>query len=263
MKTRHAGQLTGAFGIDIGGSGIKGAPVDLIIGELSHERVRVPTPIPSTPKAVAKVVAELVDSFDLPRKLPIGVTFPAPIVRGVAKTAANVDESWIGTNVSELIGKRTGRSVFAVNDGDAAGYAEVLYGAARGVRGTVLLITLGTGIGSGLIVDGVLVPNTEFGHLQIDGRDAEERASDAARVRLDMSWSEWAKHLQKYLNTLEDLVWPDLIVIGGGVSKKHNNYLPLLKLRTPIVPATLLNNAGIVGAAALAARAGKGAISLD
>jgi polyphosphate glucokinase len=263
MKAGHAGRLTGAFGIDIGGSGIKGAPVDLIIGELSHDRVRIPTPVPSTPKAVAKVVAELVDSFNLPKKLPIGVTFPAPIVHGVATTAANVDESWIGVDVSELIGKHTGRSVFAVNDGDAAGYAEVLYGAARDVRGTVLLITLGTGIGSGLIVDGVLVPNTEFGHLQIDGRDAEERASDAARVRLDMSWSEWAKHLQKYFRTLEDLVWPDLIVVGGGVSKKHDNYLPLLKLRTPIVPATLLNSAGIVGAAALAARAGKRAVSLD
>jgi len=263
MKANHAGQPTGAFGIDIGGSGIKGAPVDLIIGELSAGRVRVPTPVPSTPKAVAKAVAELVDSFDLPRNLPIGVTFPAPIVHGVAKTAANVDESWIGTDVSELISKHTGRSVFAVNDGDAAGYAEVLYGAARGVRGTVLLITLGTGIGSGLIVDGVLVPNTEFGHLQIDGKDAEERASDAARERHNMSWAEWAKHLQKYFRTLEDLIWPDLIVIGGGVSKKHANYLPLLRLRTPIVPAALFNNAGIVGAAALAARAGNGARSLD
>jgi polyphosphate glucokinase len=263
MKANHAGQPTGAFGIDIGGSGIKGAPVDLIIGELSAERVRVPTPDPSTPKAVAKAVAELVDSFDLPRNLPIGVTFPAAIVHGVAKTAANVDESWIGTDVSALIGKHTGRSVFAVNDADAAGYAEVLYGAARGVRGTVLLITLGTGIGSGLIVDGVLVPNTEFGHLQIDGKDAEERASDAARERHSMSWAEWAKHLQRYFRTLEDLIWPDLIVIGGGVSKKHDNYLPLLRLRTPIVPAGLFNNAGIVGAAGLAARAGKGARSLD
>ena len=263
MRADCAGQPTGAFGVDIGGSGIKGAPVDLIVGELSTPRVRIPTPDPATPKAVAKVVAGLVDSFDLPKYLPIGVTFPAPIVHGVAKLAANVDESWIGTDVSKLIGKHTGRAVFAVNDADAAGYAEVLYGAARGVRGTVLLVTLGTGIGSGLIVDGVLVPNTEFGHLEIDGKDAEERASDAARERHNMSWSDWAKHLQRYFRVLEDLVWPDLIVIGGGVSKKHDNYLPLLRLRTPIVPAALFNNAGIVGAAALAARAGEGARSRD
>lgn len=243
-----------AFGIDIGGSGIKGAPVDLLRGEFSADRVRLPTPRPATPAAVAAVVAELVESFHLPVDLPIGVTFPAVIQHGVARSAANVDESWIGTDVSAVIARATGRRVLAVNDADAAGYAETRYGAARDHSGVVLVATLGTGIGTCLVVDGTLVPNTELGHLEIDGHDAESRAADSAREREGLDWEQWAQRLQRYFRVVEDLLWPDLIVIGGGVSKKHASFLPLLDLRTPIVPATLRNAAGIVGAAALAAR---------
>lgn len=253
MTTTRPGAATGAFGIDIGGSGIKGAPVDLAAGEFSAERVRIATPQPATPQAVAAVVAEVVDSFHLPHSLPVGVTFPAVIQHGVARSAANVDDSWIGTDVSAVVAAATGRQVLAVNDADAAGYAEVLYGAARGVSGVVLVATLGTGIGSCLVVDGTLVPNTELGHLEIDGHDAERRAADSAREREDLSWEAWAERLQRYFRVVEDLLWPDLIVVGGGVSKKHDKFLPLLDLRTPIVPATLRNAAGIVGAAALAA----------
>ena len=243
-----------AFGIDIGGSGIKGAPVDLVVGEFSADRLRIPTPQPSTPAAVAATVAELVASFHLPADLPIGVTFPAVIQHGIARSAANVDPAWIGTDVRAVIAAATGRRVLAVNDADAAGYAETVYGAARDQDGVVLVVTLGTGIGSCLVVDGTLVPNTELGHLQIDGHDAESRAADSAREREGLSWSAWAERLQRYFRVAEDLFWPDLIVVGGGVSKKHQHFLPLLDLRTPIVPAALRNAAGIVGAAALAAR---------
>ncbi|QCB93363.1 polyphosphate--glucose phosphotransferase [Cellulomonas shaoxiangyii] len=242
-----------AFGIDIGGSGIKGAPVDLATGEFAAGRVRIPTPQPSTPAAVAETVAQVVDSFDLHKDVPIGVTFPAVILHGVAQSAANVDKSWIGTDVEKAVGAASGRRVLAVNDADAAGYAEVQYGAAKGVPGVVLVVTLGTGIGSCLVVDGVLVPNTELGHLEIDGHDAETRASDAARDREDLTFPQWAERLQRYFSVVENLFWPDLIVVGGGVSKKHQEFLPLLDLRTPIVPAALRNAAGIVGAARLAA----------
>lgn len=245
---------TGAFGIDIGGSGIKGAPVDLVVGEFSASRVRIPTPQPATPEAVAATVATLVASFGVARDLPIGVTFPAVIQHGIARSAANVDDSWIGTDVTKVIAKATGRRVLAVNDADAAGYAETIYGAARGHSGVVLVVTLGTGIGSCLVVDGTLVPNTELGHLEIDGHDAESRAADSAREREGLDWEQWAERLQRYFRVVEDLLWPDLIVVGGGVSKKHEQFLPLLDLRTPIVPAKLRNAAGIVGAAALAAR---------
>ncbi|NCT90094.1 ROK family protein [Cellulomonas sp. APG4] len=252
--TPHRPAPTGAFGIDIGGSGIKGAPVDLLVGELSADRVRIPTPQPATPDAVAATVAELVDSFHLSPDLAIGVTFPAVIQHGVARSAANVDDSWIGTDVTQVVSKATGRTALAVNDADAAGYAEARYGAARGRDGVVLVVTLGTGIGSCLVVDGTLVPNTELGHLEIDGHDAESRAADSAREREDLDWEQWAARLQRYFRVVEDLFWPDLIVVGGGVSKKHEKFLPLLDLRTPIVPAMLRNSAGIVGAAALAAQ---------
>lgn len=242
-----------AFGIDIGGSGIKGAPVSLKDGEFSADRLRIPTPQPATPDAVAATVAEIVDSFDLDKHVPIGVTFPAVILHGVAQSAANVDKSWIGTNVEKAVQRATGRKVLAVNDADAAGYAEVLYGAAKGVDGVVLVATLGTGIGSALIVDGRLVPNTELGHLEIDGHDAESRAADSARDRDGLDWAGWAERLQRYFTVVENLFWPDLIVVGGGVSKNHEKFLPLLDLRTRIIPAELRNAAGIVGAAALAA----------
>jgi len=256
---KHAHEVpTTAFGIDIGGSGIKGAPVDLKSGEFAADRVRIPTPQPATPAAVAATVAEVVDSFHLDKHVPIGVTFPAVILHGVAQSAANVDDSWIGTDVEKVVREATGRKVTAVNDADAAGYAEVLFGAARDVDGVVLLLTLGTGIGSALIVDGTLVPNTELGHLEIDGFDAESRAADSARDREDLDWDQWAVRLQRYFSVVENLFWPDLIVVGGGVSKHHEKFLPLLDLRTRIIPADLRNAAGIVGAAALAARATKG-----
>jgi polyphosphate glucokinase len=242
-----------AVGVDIGGSGIKGAPVDLDSGEFAADRVRIPTPQPSTPDAVAPVVAEIVKGFDVPDDAPLGVTFPAVIQHGVARTAANVDTTWIGTDVVALLHDATGRRVHVVNDADAAGVAEARYGAARDTRGVVLVTTLGTGIGSALLVDGHLVPNTELGHLEVDGHDAETRAADSARDAEDLSWEEWAERLQRYYSVVENLFWPDLIVVGGGVSKKHEKFLPLLHLRAPIVPAQLRNQAGIVGAAVLAA----------
>jgi len=244
-----------AFGVDIGGSGIKGAPVDLSKGEFASDRKRIPTPDPSTPDAVSETVAAVVGSFDLDKGVPIGVTFPAVILHGVAQSAANVDKSWIGTNVEEAVHKATGRKALAVNDADAAGYAEVRYGAAKDVDGVVLVVTLGTGIGSALIVDGHLVPNTELGHLEIDGHDAESRAAESVRDREGLDWAGWADRLQRYFTVVENLFWPDLIVVGGGVSKHHKDFLPLLDIRTRIIPAELRNAAGIVGAAALAAEA--------
>ncbi|WP_029287913.1 polyphosphate--glucose phosphotransferase [Cellulomonas sp. HZM] len=253
--SKHSKKHETAFGIDIGGSGIKGAPVDLHDGEFADDRLRIPTPQPATPDAVAKTVAEIVDSFDLGKHVPIGVTFPAVMLHGVAQSAANVDESWIGTDAEKLFSKATDRTVVAVNDADAAGYAEVLYGAAKDVKGVVLVVTLGTGIGSALVVDGRLVPNTELGHLEIDGHDAESRAAESARDRDGLDWEQWAQRLQRYFSVVENLFWPDLIVVGGGVSKHDEDFLPLLDLRTKIVPAKLRNAAGIVGAAALAAEA--------
>lgn len=245
------------FGIDIGGSGIKGAPVDLGAGGFKADRLRIPTPQPSTPQAVAAVVGEIVHSFGRASGTrPIGVTFPAVIQHGVARTAANVDKSWVDTDVDALMTAQLGRSVHVINDADAAGLAEARFGAARGVRGVVFLATLGTGIGSALLVDGQLVPNTELGHLEIDGKDAETRAADSVRAAEDLTWEQWAKRLQKYFRTVENLFWPDLIVVGGGVSKKSERFLPLLSLRTPIVPAGLKNDGGIVGAAIAAAELG-------
>src|SRR3954467_8385001 len=241
------------FGIDIGGSGIKGCPVDLDAGAFAAERIRTPTPSPSTPAAVAEVVAAIVQEFgDAAGTGPVGVTFPAVIQHGVARAAANVDKSWIGTDVDALLRERLGRPVRVLNDADAAGYAEAKFGAAKGVAGTVVMATLGTGIGSALIVDGVLVPNTELGHLEVDSKDAETRAADSARDREDLSWAQWAKRLTRYFQAIEQLFWPDLIVVGGGVSKKADKFLPLLDIRTPIVPAQLRNDGGIVGAALLA-----------
>jgi polyphosphate glucokinase len=241
------------FGIDIGGSGIKGAPVDLDGGHFTAERMRVPTPSPSTPGAVADVVADILGSFgDESGSEPIGVTFPAVIQHGVALTAANVDQAWINTDIDALLTARLGRPVHVVNDADAAGVAEARFGAARDVKGVVIVCTLGTGIGSALLLDGQLVPNTELGHLEIEGHDAESRAADSVREREDLSWEKWAHRLQTYFRTLEKLFSPDLIVIGGGVSKKSSKYLPLIEVRTKIVPAQLLNDGGIIGAAVLA-----------
>jgi polyphosphate glucokinase len=256
MTTRRVRSGRG-FGVDIGGSGIKGAPVNLAVGEFSADRARYDTPDPSTPENVADVVAQIVKSFGREAGYrPIGVTFPAVIQHGTARTAANVDKSWIGADVDALLTARLGRNVHVVNDADAAGFAEARYGAARDVNGTVLVATLGTGIGSSLLIDGTLVPNTELGHLEIDGYDAETRAADSARDRDGLSWQKWAKRLQRYFRVVENLFWPDLIVVGGGVSRKHEKFLPLIDLRTPIVPASLRNDAGIIGAALLAAEKG-------
>ena len=242
-----------ALGIDIGGSGIKGAPVHLATGKFAQDRVRIPTPQPSTPDAVAQVVAQLVSSFDIPKKAPIGVAFPAPMDDGVVRFIANLDKSWTGVNLPQLLRQATGHEVVAVNDADAAGIGEQRYGVAGGLRGTVLVTTLGTGIGSALLVDGLLVPNTELGHLEIDGHDAESQAADSARERDNLSMDQWAGRLQRYFETVEMLLSPDIIVVGGGISKKHEQFLPLLNLRATIIPASLRNAAGIVGAACLAA----------
>lgn len=239
------------LGIDIGGSGIKGAPVDLGRGELTRERVRVDTPEASTPEAVADLVADLVQQLadEVEDGSPVGITVPAVVDHGVVRTAANIDPGWIGTDADALFTQRLGRPVHVVNDADAAGVAEMHFGAGRGQDGVVLLTTLGTGIGSALFLGGQLVPNTELGHLEIDGHDAESRAASSVREEEDLSWKVWAKRLQRYYSHVEALLWPDLIIVGGGVSKKADKFLPLLELRAPIVPAELRNDAGIIGAA--------------
>lgn len=239
------------FGVDIGGSGIKGAPVDLRIGSLDGERVRIPTPQPSAPDAVADVVGMVVERFGWAG--PLGVTLPCVVKQGTAHTAANVDAAWIGTDAAGLFHRRTGSPVVVLNDADAAGLAEMRFGAGRGRDGLVVLLTFGTGIGSALFLDGELVPNTEFGHLEVDGHDAETRAAAAARDAEELSWAQWADRVSRYLQVLENLVWPDLIIAGGGVSRKAQTWLPLLECRTEVVAAALQNSAGIVGAAAAAA----------
>jgi polyphosphate glucokinase len=236
------------FGIDFGGSGIKGAPVDLELGEFATERVRIDTPQPSTPQAVAEVFAALLGTFP-DSEGPVGVTVPGVVVNGVVHSAANIDKHWIGEDADRLFTERTGRDVRVVNDADAAGLAEVRYGAAKGRRGLVIVTTLGTGIGSALVYDGVLVPNSELGHLEIEGHDAEKRAASSAREREDLSWHEWAKRLTTYYRKLEQLFSPELFVVGGGVSKKADKFLPLVGIETEIIPAQLRNAAGIVGAA--------------
>jgi polyphosphate glucokinase len=241
------------LGIDIGGSGIKGAPVNLQTGELEAERMRVDTPQPSTPDAVAEVVAKIVDHFsEHTSGGPVGVTIPAVVKSGVVRTAANIDRSWIGANGAGLLSDKVKRPVHLVNDADAAGVAEARYGAARATKGLVFMATLGTGIGSALVYDGTLIPNAELGHLEIDGHDAEKRAASSIKEQEGLSWEAWAERLQVYFSRIEDLLWPDLIVVGGGVSKKADKFLPLLHLRAPIVAAQLMNSAGIVGAARLA-----------
>jgi len=241
------------FGVDIGGTGIKGAPVDLDRGDLSEERCKVPTPHPATPEGVIEGVAEVVAHFGY--RGPLGVTFPGVVVDGVTRTAANVDHGWIGVDARKLLSERLGGPVVVLNDADAAGVAEMTFGAGRGRGGTVILLTLGTGIGSALFVDGKLVPNTELGHLELHGHDAERRASVKAREDEELSWEHWAHRLKKYLAHVEMLFSPDLFVIGGGVSRKPDKFLPHIHgISAEIVPAELQNNAGIVGAAMAAAK---------
>jgi polyphosphate glucokinase len=240
------------LGVDIGGSGIKGAPVDLKKGKLASKRIRIATPQPSKPEAVADTVAKIVARFDWAG--PIGCTFPAVIKRGVVYTAANVDNDWIGTDGRKLLQVKTGCRVELLNDADAAGIAEMHVGAGKGRKGTVFVLTFGTGIGSALFVDGRLMPNTELGHLEIlcgskGSVEAEDYASDRIRKKKKLSWGEWAMRVDDLLGVLEALFSPDLFILGGGVSKKHQKYLSLLRTKTEVVPAQLLNDAGIVGAA--------------
>jgi polyphosphate glucokinase len=242
------------LGIDIGGSGIKGAPVDLTTGEFTAKRLRITTPQRSTPKNVAEVVAEIVDSFaSIIGDGPLGVTIPAVVTHGKTRSAANIDKSWIDAEAEKIFENRLGRDILLVNDADAAGIAEVHYGAAKGHPGLVLMATLGTGIGTAIVYRGVLIPNSELGHIEIDGHDAEKRAAASVREREGLSYKEYIPRLQKYLERLEALLWPDMIVIGGGISKNSDKFIPKLKLNAEVVPAKLLNTAGIVGAAWLAA----------
>jgi polyphosphate glucokinase len=239
------------LGIDIGGSGIKGAPVNVKDGLILEERHRIPTPDPSTPEKVAEVINKIVKHFDW--EGPVGCGFPAVIQQGVARTAANVDDSWIDTDVNKLFSKVTGLPVKVVNDADAAGLAEMKFGAGSKVPGTVLLCTIGTGIGTVMFSNGRLVPNLEMGHIELNGMDAEKYCSDVARKNEDLSWEEWAKRFDEYLHAMEFLTWPDLIILGGGASKKGEKFLKYFTVKAKVVPAQLLNNAGLVGAA-LAAR---------
>jgi len=242
------------LGVDIGGTGIKGAPVDLATGKLAAERLRIDTPHPATPAAVVGVVGEIVRHFLWRGRF--GCTLPSVVRNGVAVTAANIDKSWIGTDGRTLLGKEAGCPVTLLNDADAAGLAEMRFGAGHGRQGLVVIVTLGTGIGSALFHDGKLIPNSELGHLEIRGKDAEERATDRARQEKDMSWPKWAGHVEEYLGRLEALLYPDLFIIGGGVSRKPEKFLPLIHLKTEVVSARLQNEAGIVGAALAAAAEG-------
>jgi polyphosphate glucokinase len=247
MTTQPPGLL--ALGIDIGGTGIKGAPVDVATGRLAAARHYIPTPQPATPAAVAAAVRQMQQHFDLPIGAPIGVTIPAVVRHGVVRNATNIDPTWIGTNAEELFAGSLGSAVTVLNDADAAGLAEVALGAGRGHGGVVLVVTLGTGIGSALFVDGRLVPNTELGHLTLDGVDCCPWASAAARVRENLSWAQWVSRLQEYLAFTESLIWPDLFIIGGGISHDADQFLPLLQLETPVVRAQMENDSGIIGVA--------------
>jgi polyphosphate glucokinase len=240
------------LGIDIGGSGIKAAPVDVTAGTLTRERIKVLTPQPAMPEAVAEAVRGLVAEFGWSGKA--GITFPGVVTGGVIRTAANLEPAWVGVDACELFGTATGLEVQVINDADAAGLAEMRFGAGAGHEGTVVMLTFGTGIGSALFTRGALVPNTEFGHIEIRGKDAEKRASERAREEHDLDWGHWAERVGEYMSHLEKLVWPDLFIVGGGVSRKSGKFLPLLgKLQATVVPADMLNNAGIVGAALTAA----------
>ncbi len=240
------------LGIDVGGSGIKGAPIDIQKGVLLEEKYRIPTPNPSTPDKVIKVIREIADHFQW--KAPIGCGFPSPIQRGIALKASNISKEWIGTNVEKLITTHTGLPCKVLNDADAAGLGEVTFGAGEGNKGVVFVVTVGTGLGTALFTEGILVPNTELGHIRLKPGIAEPYASDAAKKREDLSWKQWASRFNEYLYEIEHLFYPDLIIIGGGTSKKFDKYSSYFDTQTEIIPAKLLNEAGMIGAA-YAARA--------
>lgn len=238
-----------AIGIDIGGTGIKGALVDVRTGTLLSERLKYETPLGGTPKDIANVLRDLIENLPRAAGLPVGICFPAVVKDGVTKSAANVSKDWINLDADRLFEKELKRTVHVLNDADAAGLAEAKFGAAKNAKGLVVVVTLGTGIGTALIYNGKLIPNAELGHLEIDGVDYESKAAYSAKERDDLSWEQWAKRLQKYFDKLEAYLTPDLFIVGGGVSKEHEQFLPLLNLKTKIVPATNRNSAGILGAA--------------
>lgn len=247
-----SGAARQALGVDVGGSGVKGAIVDLDTGQLVGERLRLETPQPATPQAVTQTVAEVVRHFNWTG--PLGVTYPGVVVDGVVQTAANVDPAWIGTNAADAYSQALGgQRVTVLNDADAAGLAEQRYGAGRNRSGVIVLLTFGTGIGSAVIHNGMLLPNTEFGHIEVDGKEAEHRAASSVKERKEWSYQQWTKEVTKVLVAVENAIWPDLFIAGGGISKKADKWIPLLKNRTPVVAAELLNTAGIVGAAMAAA----------
>ncbi len=236
------------FGIDVGGSGVKGGIVDLDTGQLIGDRFKLLTPQPATPEAVAATIAEVVRHFGWTG--PLGVTYPGVITDGVVRTAANVDKAWIGTNVAEIIGGALGgQPVTVLNDADAAGLAEERFGAGKDNTGVIVLLTFGTGIGSAVIHNGLLLPNTEFGHIEVDGKEAEHRAASSVKERKEWSYQRWTEEVTKVLVAVENAIWPDLFIVGGGISRKADKWVPLLKNRTPVVAAALQNTAGIVGAA--------------
>jgi len=239
------------LGIDIGGSGIKGAPVNTRTGMLIVDRFRIKTPDGAEPEDIARVTTEIIRHFEWNGR--VGIGFPAPIKNGIVKMAANISPAWVGVNADAFLTHATGCDVTVGNDADVAGLAEMTFGAGKGQKGTVILLTLGTGIGTAVFYQGVLLPNTEFGHLEIEGQDAESKASDAARQREELTWKKYAKRLNRYMQEMEKLFWPDLFIIGGGISKEYEKYLPLLTVEARVVPAQFLNEAGIVGAA-MAAR---------
>jgi polyphosphate glucokinase len=243
--------MAGVLGIDIGGTGVKAAPVDVATGRLLAERVKLPTPSPAVPDQVAQVVGQLIDHFGWSG--PVGITFPGVVSGGIIRTAANLDRAWIGIDAVRFFGDATRQPVTVLNDADAAGLAEMRFGSGKGQQGTVLMLTFGTGIGSALFYNDVLVPNTEFGHIEIHGKDAEARASERAREEGDLSWEKWADRVDTYLDKMEALLSPDLFIIGGGISRKSDKFLPRLTLHARVVPAALHNDAGIVGAAMAAA----------
>lgn len=240
------------FGVDVGGTGIKGGLVDLRTGALIGKRQKFATPQPATPEAVADTVRTIVEKFQW--QGPVGITLPSVVRGGIVRTAANIDKAWIGVDAGALFGATLGGlPVHVLNDADAAGLAEDHFGAGKEVTGVVVLLTFGTGIGSAVLNDGVLLPNTEFGHLEVDGKEAEHRAAASVRTAKDLSWKQWAKQVSRVLVAIEDLIYPDLIIAGGGISRDHEKWIPLLTNRTPVVTAALHNTAGIVGAALLAA----------
>lgn len=238
-----------ACGIDIGGSGVKGAVVDLNSGELTSQIVKVATPQPATPEAVSLACKQLLDELKVGEDTPVGVSFPAPVKHGSIPFMANLDQAWVGLNIADVMGEYMKHKVIVLNDADSAALGEAYYGAAAGVAGEVIVITLGTGIGSGMVVEGRLVPNTELGHLELDGFDAETRAAARIKTEENLGWEEYIERLQRYLSHVEMLFSPDLFVVGGGISENHEMFLPKLKLRARIVPATLKNTAGFIGAA--------------